>query len=69
MWSAMLISGARGRDGRSGFDAMLKAAGLQRTRFDVVMVWSVDRLGRSLDACAEDGTVRTTLLAFCQRRQ
>jgi DNA invertase Pin-like site-specific DNA recombinase len=47
---------------------MLKAAALQRTRFDVVMVWSVDRLGRSLDACAEDCTVRTTLLAFCQRR-
>lgn len=40
------ISGAKGRDGRPGFDAMLKDA--VRRRFDVVMAWSVDRLGRSL---------------------
>ncbi len=42
------ISGAKGRECRPGFDAMLKAASLQRKRFDVVMAWSVDRLGRSL---------------------
>lgn len=42
------ISGAKGRDERPGLDAMLKAASLQRKRFDVVMAWSVDRLGRSL---------------------
>lgn len=40
------ISGAKGRDGRPGFDAMLNDA--VRRRFDVVMTWSVDRLGRSL---------------------
>lgn len=40
------ISGAKGRDKRPGLDAMLKDA--TRRRFDVVMVWSVDRLGRSL---------------------
>jgi DNA invertase Pin-like site-specific DNA recombinase len=42
------ISGAKGRDERPGLDAMLKAASLQRKKFDVVMAWSVDRLGRSL---------------------
>lgn len=40
------ISGAKGRDWRPGLDAMLKQA--TRGRFDVVMAWSVDRLGRSL---------------------
>ena len=40
------ISGAKGRDKRPGFDAMIKDAA--RRRFDVVMAWSVDRLGRSL---------------------
>jgi DNA invertase Pin-like site-specific DNA recombinase len=40
------ISGAKGRDGRPAFDALCKDAA--RRRFDMVMVWSVDRLGRSL---------------------
>ena len=40
------ISGAKGRDQRPGFDQMLKDA--TRRRFDVLMAWSVDRLGRSL---------------------
>jgi len=40
------ISGAKGRDGRPGFDQMLKDA--NRREFDVIMAWSVDRLGRSL---------------------
>src|SRR5499426_4279957 len=40
------ISGAKGRDQRPGLDAMLKDAG--RRRFDVVMAWAIDRLGRSL---------------------
>jgi DNA invertase Pin-like site-specific DNA recombinase len=40
------ISGAKGRDKRPGYDAMLKAA--NRREFDVLMAWSVDRLGRSL---------------------
>jgi DNA invertase Pin-like site-specific DNA recombinase len=40
------ISGARGRDQRPGFDQMLKDA--IRRRFDILMVWSIDRLGRSV---------------------
>lgn len=39
------ISGAKGREHRPGFDAMLKDA--TRRKFDVLMFWSVDRLGRS----------------------
>jgi DNA invertase Pin-like site-specific DNA recombinase len=44
------ISGAKGRDKRPGFDAMLKDA--TRRRFDVLMFWSIDRLGRSTVAVA-----------------
>jgi len=44
------ISGAKGRDKRPGFDAMLKGA--TRRRFDVLMFWSIDRLGRSTAAVA-----------------
>src|SRR3954453_13257828 len=40
------ISGAKGRDERPAFDALHKAAA--RREFDIVMAWSVDRLGRSL---------------------
>jgi DNA invertase Pin-like site-specific DNA recombinase len=40
------VSGAKGRDGRPQFDAMCRDAA--RRRFDVIMAWSVDRLGRSL---------------------
>ena len=40
------ISGAKGRDTRSGFDDLIKGA--VRKDFDVILVWSVDRLGRSL---------------------
>lgn len=40
------ISGAKGRDRRPGYDALLK--GIARRDFDQIMVWSVDRLGRSL---------------------
>ena len=40
------ISGAKGKDKRPQFDALHKAA--TRREFDVVMAWSVDRLGRSL---------------------
>ena len=44
------VSGAKGRDQRPGFDRMLKDAG--RRRFDVLAVWSIDRLGRSTAAVA-----------------
>ena len=40
------ISGAKGRNGRPGLDRLLKDAG--RAKFDVVMSWALDRLGRSL---------------------
>ena len=40
------ISGARGRDKRPGFDAMMRDA--IRGRFDILLTWSIDRLGRSL---------------------
>jgi DNA invertase Pin-like site-specific DNA recombinase len=40
------ISGAKGRDKRPAFDALCRDAA--QRKFDVVMAWSVDRLGRSL---------------------
>jgi DNA invertase Pin-like site-specific DNA recombinase len=39
-------SGAKSREARPGLDEMLKDA--QRRRFDIVMAWAIDRLGRSL---------------------
>jgi DNA invertase Pin-like site-specific DNA recombinase len=40
------ISGAKGRDKRPDFDALCRDA--TKRQFDVIMAWSVDRLGRSL---------------------
>jgi Resolvase, N terminal domain len=40
------ISGAKGREKRSGLDKLLKA--VARREVDLVAAWSVDRLGRSL---------------------
>jgi DNA invertase Pin-like site-specific DNA recombinase len=40
------VSGAKGRNERPAFDALCKDAA--RRQFDMVMAWSVDRLGRSL---------------------
>jgi DNA invertase Pin-like site-specific DNA recombinase len=40
------VSGAKGRNQRPGLDVMLKDA--SRGRFDVVLAWALDRLGRSL---------------------
>ena len=40
------ISGSNGRDKRPAFDALLKDA--VRRQFDVIAVWSADRLGRSM---------------------
>src|SRR3974377_1872416 len=37
------ISGTRGRDKRPGFDALCRDAA--KRQFDVIMAWSVDRLG------------------------
>jgi len=41
-----VMSGAKGRDKRTGFDDLIKGA--VRKDFDMILVWSVDRLGRSL---------------------
>ena len=40
------ISGSKGRDQRPAFDALCRDA--TRRKFEMVMAWSVDRLGRSL---------------------
>jgi DNA invertase Pin-like site-specific DNA recombinase len=40
------VSGAKGRKERPGLDALLNDA--QRGRFNVVMAWAIDRIGRSL---------------------
>src|SRR5215475_5304240 len=40
------VSGAKARDQRPGLDALLKDA--SRGKFDVVLCWAIDRLGRSL---------------------
>jgi DNA invertase Pin-like site-specific DNA recombinase len=40
------ISGAKGRDKRPAFDALCRDAAQRKS--DMVMAWSVDRLGRSL---------------------
>ena len=72
------ISGAKGRDGRPGLDQMLKDA--SRRKFDVIMAWSIDRVGRSLidllgtiqtlEACGVDlyldqQSIDTTTKAWC----
>ncbi len=40
------ISGSKGRDQRPAFDELLKRA--TRRDFDLIMVWAIDRLGRSI---------------------
>jgi DNA invertase Pin-like site-specific DNA recombinase len=40
------ISGAKGRDKRPALDALLNDA--SRRKFDVIMAWAIDRVGRSL---------------------
>jgi DNA invertase Pin-like site-specific DNA recombinase len=45
------ISGAKGRDKRPAFDKLCRDAA--RREFDMVMAWSVDRLGRSLQGLVE----------------
>ena len=45
------ISGSKGRDQRPGLHALLQA--VARREIDIVMAWSVDRLGRSLQNLVE----------------
>ncbi|MDB9996377.1 recombinase family protein [Gammaproteobacteria bacterium] len=40
------ISGAKGRDERQGFDELIK--GSVKNEWDIILVWDVSRLGRSL---------------------
>ena len=40
------ISGVKGRDQRPAFDQLLKRA--TRREYDLIMVWAIDRLGRSI---------------------
>jgi hypothetical protein len=46
VYSAVGISGVKRRDKRPGLNAMLNDA--SRRKFDIVMAWAIDRLGRSL---------------------
>ena len=41
-----VMSGAKGREQRKGFDRLIK--GSVKKEWDSILVWSVDRLGRSL---------------------
>lgn len=53
------ISGAKGREDRPALNAMLEAA--ERGDIDVIMVWSVDRLSRSLtDLVKISNTIRVS---------
>jgi DNA invertase Pin-like site-specific DNA recombinase len=45
------VSGAKGRENRAAFNALCEAA--IRREFDIIMAWSVDRLGRSLQQLVE----------------
>ena len=62
------ISGAKGRKQRPGLDALLKVA--SRGRFNVVLAWALDRLGRSLldllDTLSELETVGVALVLHQQ---
>ncbi len=50
------VSGAKGRDKRPAYDRLCKAA--TQRQVDVVMAWSVDRLGRSRLAAGKQKTRR-----------
>jgi DNA invertase Pin-like site-specific DNA recombinase len=45
------ISGTKGRDRRPAFNDLLRRA--TRREFDIVMVWAIDRLGRSIQQLVE----------------
>ncbi len=62
------ISGAKGRDKRPGLDSLLKDA--IRGRFDVVVAWAMDRLGRSLvDLLATLGELEAADVALVLHQQ
>jgi DNA invertase Pin-like site-specific DNA recombinase len=45
------ISGAKGRDERLAYDALIKDA--HRRKFDLIACWSIDRLSRSIQTLVE----------------
>jgi DNA invertase Pin-like site-specific DNA recombinase len=45
------ISGAKGREQRPAFNDLIRRA--TRREFDIVMVWAIDRLGRSIQQLVE----------------
>jgi DNA invertase Pin-like site-specific DNA recombinase len=45
------ISGGKGRDQRPAFNDLIRRA--TRREFDIVMVWAIDRLGRSIQQLVE----------------
>ena len=62
------ISGAKGRDKRPAFDALLSDA--SGRKFDIVMAWSVDRLGRSLqDLVGFLAELHALKIDLCLRQQ
>jgi len=62
------VSGAKGRKERQAFDRLCKDA--TRRRFDVVMAWSVDRLGRSLqDRVGFLGDLHAVEVDLCLQQQ
>ena len=62
------VSGFKGRQQRPGLDALLKDAA--RGRFDVVMAWALDRLGRSLlDLLDTLGELEAAGIALVLHRQ
>jgi DNA invertase Pin-like site-specific DNA recombinase len=62
------ISGAKGRDQRPAFDALWSDA--CGRKFDIVMAWSVDRLGRSLqDLVGFLAELHALKIDLCLRQQ
>ena len=62
------VSGAKGRDKRPQFDALLKAAA--RREFDMIAVWSSDRLGRSMSHLIEVlETIKGTSVSISTRKR
>ena len=59
------ISGAKGREGRPQLDLMLKDA--VRRRFDVAMVWAVDRLSLALASALRWRLERYTPQMACKK--
>ena len=62
------ISGSKGRSDRAGFDELHKM--ISRKEADIVVVWSIDRLGRSLsDLVAFMGELETKAINFYSHQQ